>query len=172
MFIYFIVAPLISDTSGLTEILLGRPAALACLATGFPLPSLLWSKIGEEMNSFNDSKLDSRLKIIEVTAESLAINSSNGSDFQGSIADLLKKHTDITTHQVLQLGELGIVGLLFFEETTREDTANYTCTAKISSPKTNTLIAVSDNISLVILGECIVIDIKLNTCTSVLHRTS
>ena len=54
---------------------------------------------------------------------------------------------------MLQLGELGVVGLLSFNETVRGDTANYTCTATNSLPETTTLTAISGNIQLVILGE-------------------
>ena len=137
-----------SDISNITEIHLGVPAVLACLVTGYPLPSIAWRKDGEEFS--NSSRVDR----IEYSSKAAA----NGSSFlaigqNGSTADLLIMHTSFTVDQVLQLGELGVVGLLSLEETVRGDTAKYTCTATNSLPETTTLTTVSDNLPLVILGE-------------------
>ena len=133
------------------------PAVLVCLVMGFPLPSIAWRKDGEEFS--DDSTLHSRPDIIELSIESKAINqSSNGHILaigylgNSSIADLLTKHTTLSVDQVLQLGELGVVGLLSFEETVRGDTANYTCTATNSLPETTMLKTTSSNILLAILG--------------------
>ena len=155
---YITVTPLISDISSLTEVRLGMPAVLVCLVMGYPHPSIGWRKNGEEFS--DDSTLHSRLDITELSTESKAINRSNNGDIlatgylgNSSIADLLTKHTTFSVDQVLQLGELGVVGLLSFEETVRGDTANYTCTATNSLPETTSLTAVSDSLPLVILGE-------------------
>ena len=153
LFFFFltIVAPVISDISSFTEVHLGMPAVLACLFTGYPLPSIAWRKDGDIFSS------NLRIKIIQFISGQVAVNSSNflanGKIGNGSIADLLMMHTSFTVDQVLQLGELGVVGLLSFEETVRGDTANYTCSVMNSIPETTTLMLVSENIPLKILGE-------------------
>ena len=151
------MTPLISDISGKMEVRLGMPAVLACLATGFPVPSISWRKDAEEVSIYDDSALNSRIDIIEFTPDSME---ANDSDFQssgymgsGSIVGLLMIRTDVTVDQVLQLGELGVVSLLSFEDAVRGDTANYTCIATNSLPETTTLTAMSGEIPLVILGE-------------------
>ena len=84
----------------------------------------------------------------------MAVSRFNGSDLQGILGHLGNgSMVDATVDLVLQLGELGVVGLLSFNETVRGDTANYTCTATNSLPETTTLTAVSDDIPLVILGK-------------------
>ena len=152
---YIPVTPLISDISSLTEVHLGMPAVLVCLVTGYPLPSIVWRKDGEDF--IDDSTLHPRLDIIEFSTENIRSNNGDilaiGYMGNSSIAGLLTKHTSFTVDQVLQLGELGVVGLLSFEETVRGDTANYTCTATNSLPETTTVITVSDSLPLVVLGK-------------------
>ena len=144
------VTPLISAISSFTEVHLGMPAVLACLATGYPLPTISWRKDGEAFSS-------NRVETIEFISGEVAVNSSN---FQAnrhmgncSVVNLLMMHTSFTVDQVLQLGELGVVGLLSFEQTVRGDTANYTCTATNALAETTMLMITSGNISVVILGE-------------------
>ena len=62
---YIIVSPQVSDVSNITEVHLGMPAVLACLVTGYPLPSIVWRKDGEE---FSDDTTSSRVDIIKVPA--------------------------------------------------------------------------------------------------------
>ena len=154
------MTPQINNTSSQTEARLGTPAVLACLATGFPIPSISWSKDGEEVNIYSDSSLSSRIDVIEFAANSMVPTGSIDSDFQssgymgsGSIVSLLLMHTSFSVDQVLQLGELGVVGLLSFENTMRRDNGNYTCNATNNFPKNTTLGSMSDIIPLVILGE-------------------
>ena len=144
--LYFIpVTPLISDISSFTEVRLGMPAVLVCLVTGYPLPSIAWKKDFEEFS--NSSRVD-RIRFPTGSDESQDMEYMQNS----SIVDLLIMHTTFTMNQVLQLGELGVVGLLSFQETVRGDTANYTCSATNSLHETTTLTTVSHSIPLVILG--------------------
>ncbi len=148
----------VRDTSSLTEVRLNSPAVLACLTTGYPLPSISWTKDGEPVNIYRDDSLLARLDIVEFAATVMGDDStafeSSGYTGSGSIEGLLMMQTDVTVDQVRQLGELGVVSLLSFEETERGDTGNYTCTATNMLPQTTTLTTSSDNIPLVILGEC------------------
>ena len=118
------------------------PAVLACLVTGYPLPSIAWRKDGEEFT------ISSRVDKIKFPAET----NIQGREYNESVVDLLMMHTTFTVNQVLQLGELGVVGLLSFEETVRGDTANYTCTASNGLAETTVLKTTSSNILLAILG--------------------
>ena len=142
------MTPLISSVSNITEVRLGMPAVLVCLVTGYPLPSIGWRKDGEEFS--NSSRVDN----FESSSEKAAANGSSFQDsrWNGSVADLLMMYTTFTVDQVLQLGELGVVGLLSFEETVRGDTANYTCTASNGLAETTMLKTTSSNILLAILG--------------------
>ena len=142
---FYLVPPQINNTSSQFEVRLGTSAVLACLATGFPIPSISWRKDGEEVNIYSDSALNSRIDVIEFAANSIVPTSS--------IVNLLMMHTSFTVDQVLQLGELGVVGLLSFNITVRGDNRNYTCSATNNFPETEHLTAVSDEIPLVILGE-------------------
>ena len=151
--------PVIVDTSALTEVRLGVPTVLVCLVTGFPIPSISWRKDGEIVNIYSDSSLLARLDVVEFAALSMDANSStefesSGYTGSGSIMGLLMMYTDVTVDQVRQLGELGVVGLLSFENTVRRDTGDYTCTGTNMLPETTTLSVVSNNIPLFILGEC------------------
>ena len=65
-------------------------------------------------------------------------------------------YTNFTVDQVLQLGELGVVGLLTLRQSIRADTANYSCNVSNHFLRTRTLTAVSDAIPLIILGEFMV----------------
>ena len=152
--------PVIVETSDLTEVNINTPAVLVCLATGYPIPAISWWKDGEQVSIYDDNTLAARLDIIEFAPEYMDVNSTDGSGFQssgymgsGSILGLLSMHTDTTVQQILGLGELGVVSLLSFEETVRTDTANYTCIATNVLPETTTLMDVSENITLVILGK-------------------
>ena len=118
------------------------PAVLACLVTGYPLPSIAWRKDGEEFT------ISSRVDIIQFPAET----NFQHRGYNESVADLLMMHTSFTVDQVLQLGKLGVVGLLSFEETVRGDTANYTCTATNALAETTVLMITCGNM-LVILGK-------------------
>ena len=154
-FLFILVTPEVIDTSVPTKVRLEMPTALACLANGFPVPSISWRKDGEEVNLYTDSALNARIDVIEFAPDSFSDNDfqSSGYTGNGSLVDLLMIYTTFTVDQVLQLGELGVVGLLSFEETVRGDTANYTCTATNYFPETRTLKTKSGNIQLVILGK-------------------
>ena len=149
---------MIVETSGLTEVNINSTAVLVCLTTGYPVPTISWRKDGEELSVHDDNTLGARLDIIEFAPEYMDVNSTDGNGFQnggymdGTIQNLLNMYTDTTVEQILGLGELGVVNLLSFEETVRGDTANYTCIATNALPDTTTLMDVSGNIPLVILG--------------------
>ena len=156
---------MIVETSGLTEVNINSSAVLVCLATGYPVPTISWRKDGEELSVHDDNTLGARLDIIEFAPEYMDVNGTDGNGFQnggymdGTIQNLLNMYTDTTVEQILGLGELGVVSLLFFEETVRGATANYTCIATNALPETTTLMDVSGNIPLVVLGALLYLNV-------------
>ena len=107
------MSPIIYGISDLTEVQLGMPAVLACLATGFPVPSISWRKDGEEVNIYDNITQNSMLEIIEFASDYMTLNSSDGSNVSGytgsgSVLGLLMMHTNFTVDQVLQLGGLAL----------------------------------------------------------------
>ena len=140
-----LVYPIINNVSSLTEVNVSCPATLVCLTTGFPLPSIIWQKEGEEVMLTMDGRIST-----------FSFDTGNGSsEFMdnGSIEGLIESMTEFNTRDLRSLGELGVVSLLSFDQLEREDTANYTCTAINSLPQTTTLTALSSSIPLVVLGK-------------------
>ena len=147
----YIVYPVISNVSSLTEVNVSLPTSLVCLTTGFPLPSITWQKEGEEVMSTPDGR---------ITAFHFGI--ASGSSFEssgfmgnGTIEGLLEAMTEFNMNDIRLLGELVLVGVLSFDRLERGDTANYTCTATNMLPQTTTLTALSPSIPLVVLGKLI-----------------
>ena len=156
--IVHVVTPVIVDTSALNEVCLGVPTVLVCLVTGFPIPSISWRKDEEIVDIYSDSSLSTRLNFVTFAAVALDAANSN-TEFESSVyTGLLMMYTDVTVDQVRQLGELGVVGILSFEKTVRGDTGDYTCTGTNMLPETTTTLRdVSNNIPLIVLGECLFI---------------
>ncbi len=146
----------------MTEVQFDSSTVLVCLTTGFPLPSITWTWNGEALNVYRGNSLSTRLDIVEFAASSMNDSDdfeSSGYTGSGSIEGLLMMYTNLSMEQVRELGELGVVSLLFFEETVRGDTGDYVCTATNMLPQTTTLSRESGSIPLVILGEYIYIDL-------------
>ena len=91
------MSPVVHSTSQMMQINISEPATLACLTTGFPLPSVTWQKDREEftantmgVNVFEFLVYGSR----SGSGSSMGIGSgdymSSGFTGSGSIADLLR----------------------------------------------------------------------------------
>ncbi len=131
------VRPVVRNVSNRTEVNVTLAASLACLTSGYPLPSITWQKEGEEL----DQSMDGRVTFF-------AFNVSE----MGVIASTLVQMAGFSMEEVESLGELGVVGVLTFEMVEREDTDMYTCTATNSLPETMEIADVSDPVQLVVLG--------------------
>ena len=70
-----------------------------------------------------------------------------------SISSLLMMNTKFDRDVITSLGELGIVGVLSFDDVIREDTDNYTCTISNELPQTTRITRTSDPVPLVVLGK-------------------
>ena len=87
--------------------------------------------------------------------------SGEGEEFESSglrngrecILNFLMMNTEINRNVITSLGELGIVGVLCFDDVIREDTDNYTCTISNELPQTTRITGTSNPVSLIVLGE-------------------
>ena len=141
--------PIIDNVSSLTEVNVSLPAALVCLTTGYPLPSITWRKEGEEVMLTMNGQISTFSFDISNGSSSFESSEFMGS---GSIEGLIESMTEFNTRDLRSLGELGVVSVLSFDRLVRGDTANYTCTATNMLPQTTTLTALSPSIPLVVLG--------------------
>ena len=69
---------------------------------------------------------------------------------QGSAEEFLNRSTE----NLMELGDLGVVGFLRFYNVERDDTARYSCVAVNELPQTTQLRNVSDPVQLTVLGKC------------------
>ena len=91
------VSPVVHSASQMMQINISEPATLACLTTGFPLPSVTWQKDGEEFTANTMG-----VNIFEFlvcgsdsgSGSSMGVGSgdymSSGFTGSGSIADLIR----------------------------------------------------------------------------------
>ena len=147
------VIPNVQSVSNLTEVDIGNKATIACLTTGYPLPTISWQKDTAELTQ----SMDGRITLFVFDAAQVIggnTNSSNNSGYShnDSISSIIQL-SGFSMDEVKTLGELGVVGVLVFQMVEREDTANYTCIVRNSLPETTELSAVSTFIQLVVLGK-------------------
>lgn len=161
------VTPIISSVSQPSATLLGEPAAIFCLATGYPIPTLTWQLDGVEIAE------DNRISIFTFSPqlEEGTIESSGflpGSDGE-SISDLLTR-AGVEVDAITSLGELGTVSVLSLAGVVREDMGDYTCTASNQLPQT-TLLTTSSTVPLVVLGKISRASLSnRSTCSSMLPQ--
>ena len=79
------------------------------------------------------------------------VSGFESSGFMGSGS--MQNLTNISSENILSLGELGLISVLSFEQVVREDTANYTCTAVNEFPETTMIINVSNPLPLVVIQQ-------------------
>ncbi len=137
---------MVRNISDLTEVNITLAASLACLTSGYPLPSITWQKGGEEL----DQLMDGRVTFFTFNvSQEMGVNAS---DYESSGYSTLVQMTGFSMEHIESLGEFGVVGVLKFEMVEREDSDMYTCTATSSLPETMELVDVSVPIQLVVLG--------------------
>ena len=118
-----------------------------------------WRKNSEDINIHS---VADRIQVIEFTPKLLNTSGnvsssectcvrSSGTINRESILNLLGRHTDLTVEEIFGLGDIGVVGLLLFEEILEEDAANYTCMATNTLPG-SVWVNISGAITVVILG--------------------
>ena len=143
--------PVIEQVSKNTNIVINNPTYLVCLATGFPIPTITWLKDGTAIDLYSDVLLNIRIDIFEFDAR----NVSNGfmTLCSGSVEEFLNRSTEISSSDIMEHGNLGVVSFLRFYDVERDDTARYSCVAVNKLPETTQLRNVSDPVQLTVLGK-------------------
>ena len=119
--------PTITTVSSSLSQIVNHSATVYCLALGYPLPTVVWSKDGAPLAS--DSA-------ITVTTQSVATSSQ--------LLDQLK---------VTNTRNANVVSVLQFSGLQRADNGMYSCQATNSLAATGTYNAISDTISVIVLGK-------------------
>ena len=143
---------MIERVSDNVDVIIDNSTYLVCFATGFPIPSITWLKDGATIDLHSDVSLNMRIDIFEFDARNA---SSVSSGFMGSdsLEEFLNRSTDISSSDIMELGDLGVVGFLRFYNVERDDTARYSCVAVNELPETTRLRNVSDPVQLIVLGK-------------------
>lgn len=123
--------PVIEQVSSNTSIVAGADSlTLACLATGYPLPSISWFKNNDNVPFMATSTIN----VIEFSTQ--ARNESLNevpvhSGFMGNetIQEFLNQYTNININDITQLGDLGVAGFIQFFNVSQEDEGTYRCGA-------------------------------------------
>ena len=121
------VPPSITNVSSSVSQIVNHSATFYCLALGYPLPTVVWLKDGALLT--NDTT-------ITVTTQSVTTSSH--------LLDQLK---------VTNTGNGNVVSVLQFSELQRADNGMYSCQATNSLAATGTYNAISDTISVIVLGK-------------------
>ena len=133
------------------EVIISNSTYLVCLATGFPIPTISWLKDSTTINLYSNVSLNMRIDIFEFDAANES-DVSSGFMGSGSIEEFLSG-TSVSTGDIMNLGELGVVSFLRFYDVVREDTAMYSCVAMNDLPQTTQLRNESNPVRLTVLGK-------------------
>ena len=142
------MSPVIVRVSDATEVIINNSTYLVCLATGFPIPSITWLKDNNSTNLYSNVPLNMRIDIFEFDAR----NESGGFMGSGSVEEFLSSMA-ISTSEIMDLGELGMVSFLRFYDVVRDDTAMYSCVAMNALLETTQLRHESSPVQLTVLGK-------------------
>ena len=104
-------------------------------------------------DSYSDISLNMRIDIFEFDTRNES-DVSSGFMGSGSVEEFLNRSTVISSSDIMELGDLGVVSFLRFYKVERDDTARYSCVAVNELPQTTQLRNVSDPVNLTVLGKC------------------
>ena len=144
---------MIEQVSDNIDIVIDNSTYLVCFATGFPIPSITWLKDEAPIDLYSDVSLNMRIDIFEFDARNES-DVSSGFMGSGSVEEFLNRSTDISSSDIMELGNLGVVSFLRFYSVERNDTARYSCVAMNELPQTMQLRNLSGPIQLTVLGKC------------------
>ena len=143
---------MIERVSNSTDVIIESPTSLVCLATGFPIPTITWLKDRATIDLYSDTSLNMRIDIFEFDARNES-DVSSGFMGSGSVEKFLNRSTEISSSDIMELGDLGVVSFLRFYKVETDDTARYSCVAVNELPQTTQLRNVSDPVQLAVLGK-------------------
>ena len=148
------VPPIIEQLSSNTAVVTGTDSlTLACLATGYPIPSISWLK--ENIPFDINTSMNGRITVIELSTQTRNESIDEvlvHSGFLGNetIQEFLTQYTDISLNDITQLGDLGIASFIQFFNVSREDESSYRCDA--SNELKTQLRIVSQPIQVTVIG--------------------
>lgn len=141
---------MIHGTSSSLTVVLNASTSIFCVSTGYPLPTVYWLKNGANLTFVPGIQALTVTASSVLGARTIAVPGGEPVAVDESLTSLL------TAGNIPLVGELGSVGLLFFDAVQRNDTASYSCVASNMLPKTGTLSTQSETISLTVQGIYIV----------------
>ena len=155
LFFFHTVPPIIEQLSSNTAVVTGTDSlTLACLATGYPIPSISWLK--ENIPFDINMSMNGRINLIELstqtrneTVDEVLVHS--GFFGNETIQEFLNQYTDISLNDITRLGDLGIASFIRFLNVSREDEGSYTCNA--SNELKTQLGIVSQPIQVTVIGK-------------------
>ena len=128
--------------------LLNGSVAIFCHAMGFPRPSIAWQKDGQQVD----------INIISFTFEPTIEAMENetfdfvSDSFDGNITEvILNNNIEVSTYNTMD--NFSTVGVLLFDQLTREDNGSYTCVASNKLPQTTKYEISSKPVHLLVLGK-------------------
>ena len=126
--------------------LLIESVAIFCHATGFPRPNVAWLKDGQQLDSKIIFSFDPTLVVME--NETFDFISDN---FTGNITEVILNGIEVSRYNTMD--SFSTVGVLFFNQITREDNGNYTCIASNKLPQTTNAVVLSHSVRLLVLSK-------------------
>ena len=128
--------------------LLDGSVAIFCYAIGFPRPSIAWQKDGQQV--------DRNITIFHFEHTLAAIMNGTfdfvSDSFHGNITEVILNN-DIEINRYNTMDSFSTVGVLLFNQLTREDNGNYTCIAINKLPQTINAVILSNSVRLLVLGK-------------------
>ena len=135
-------------TSPSSTLLYGS-VAIFCYAMGFPRPSIAWLKDGQQVDR-NITIFDFEPTLVAMENETTFDFVSNC--FDGNITEVILNN-GIEVSRYNTMDSFGTVGVLLFNQLTREDNGNYTCRASNKLPQTTDAVVLSNSIQVLVLGK-------------------
>ena len=136
-----------SITSPMNTLLNGS-VAIFCHAKGFPRPSIAWLKDGQQVDR----------NVIFFSFEPTLVAMENGTfdfvgdNFTGNITEVILNN-GIEVGRYNTMDSFSTVGVLLFDQFTREDDGNYTCIASNKLPQTTDAVVLSNSVLLLVLSK-------------------
>ena len=121
--------------------------AIFCHAMGFPRPSVTWQKDGQHVDRNIISSFDPTL--VTMKNEILDFISDN---FTGNITEVILNN-GIEVSRYNTMDSFSTVGVFLFNQLTREDNGNLTCTASNKLLQATDAVVLSNSVRLIVLSK-------------------
>ena len=148
---FFLVAPSFVN-GGITSPMdtsLNMSVAIFCHAMGFPPPNIAWEKNGVSLNRSNITMFTFAPRLVALENDTTDFVSKY---YDGSVVELIEDN-GLNPDMYNTMNNQSTVGVLLFEQVTRENNGNYRCIAYNQLPQTSVAKITSDVVSLRVLGE-------------------